>query len=110
RMPASPVRRGKRCGARNRPRPHGAASRALANPESARSISRQAGACRLIGGVARPKLSAYCRSLEAPMDIALYYAPVTCAMVPFITLTEAKAQFEVRPINLRKKQQMSSDY
>lgn len=44
------------------------------------------------------------------MDIVLYYAPITCALVPFVTLTEAKADFQVRPINLRKRQQMSSDY
>ncbi len=33
------------------------------------------------------------------MDIALYYAPITCALVPYITLTEAGAEFEVRPLN-----------
>lgn len=44
------------------------------------------------------------------MKIVLYYAPITCALVPFITLTEANADFETRPINMRKKQQMSPDY
>ena len=44
------------------------------------------------------------------MEIALYYAPFTCAMAPYITLTEAKADFEVRPLNFRKKQQMSPEY
>lgn len=44
------------------------------------------------------------------MDIVLYYAPVTCSLVPYVTLTEAKADFQVRPLNLRKRQQMSSDY
>ena len=44
------------------------------------------------------------------MDIVLYYAPITCALVPYVTLTEAKADFQVRPINLRKRQQMSADY
>jgi hypothetical protein len=33
------------------------------------------------------------------MDIALYYAPITCALAPYITLTEAGAKFEVRPLN-----------
>ena len=37
------------------------------------------------------------------MDIALYYAPHTCAIAPYITLTEAGADFEVRPLNLRKR-------
>ena len=44
------------------------------------------------------------------MDIVLYYAPVTCALVPYVTLIEAKADFQVRPLNLRKRQQMSPDY
>jgi glutathione S-transferase len=44
------------------------------------------------------------------MDIALYYAPITCALAPYITLTEAKAKFEVRPLNLRKDQHKSAEY
>lgn len=44
------------------------------------------------------------------MHIALYYAPVTCALAPYVTLTEAKAEFEVRPLNFRKQQHMSGDY
>ncbi len=44
------------------------------------------------------------------MEIALYYAPYTCSLVPFITLTEANAEFDVRPINGRKKQQFSPEY
>ena len=44
------------------------------------------------------------------MDIALYYAPVTCALAPYITLTEAGAKFEVRPINMRKDQHKSPEY
>ena len=35
------------------------------------------------------------------MKLALYYAPNTCATVPFITLTEAGAEFEVRDLNTR---------
>src|SRR5215510_4591205 len=38
------------------------------------------------------------------MKIALYYAPNTCALAPYITLTEAGADFEVRPLNYRKRQ------
>jgi glutathione S-transferase len=44
------------------------------------------------------------------MQIALYYAPITCALAPYITLTEAKANFEVRPVNLRKDQHKSPEY
>lgn len=44
------------------------------------------------------------------MEIALYYAPVTCALAPYITLTEANAAFDVRPLNFRKGQNKSADY
>ncbi len=44
------------------------------------------------------------------MEIVLYYAPNACSLVPYVTLTEAKADFEVRTINLRKEQQHSADY
>lgn len=44
------------------------------------------------------------------MDIALYYAPITCALAPYISLTEANADFEVRPLNFRKQQHMSPEY
>ena len=44
------------------------------------------------------------------MEILLYYAPVACSLVPYVTLTEANANFEVRTINLRKEQQRSADY
>jgi glutathione S-transferase len=44
------------------------------------------------------------------MDIVLYYAPITCALAPYVTLTEAGARFEVRPVNLRKGQQHSPEF
>ena len=44
------------------------------------------------------------------MNIVLYYAPNTCALVPYVTLSEAGADFEVRPLNFRKQQQMSPEY
>jgi glutathione S-transferase len=44
------------------------------------------------------------------MDIALYYAPITCALAPYITLTEAGAKFEVRPLNFRQDQHRSPEY
>lgn len=44
------------------------------------------------------------------MKLTLYYAPVTCALAPYITLTEAGADFDVRPVNLRKGEQRSPEY
>ncbi len=44
------------------------------------------------------------------MDIALYYAPVTCALVPYVNLTEAGATFEARPIDMRKGENKTPDY
>ena len=44
------------------------------------------------------------------MSLVLYYAPVTCALAPYITLTEAGAKFEVLPLNMGKRQHMSADY
>ena len=35
------------------------------------------------------------------MNLTLYYAPNTCATVPYITLTEAGADFDVRNVNTR---------
>lgn len=35
------------------------------------------------------------------MRLTLYYAPQTCALVPYVTLTEAGAEFDVCPINTR---------
>jgi glutathione S-transferase len=44
------------------------------------------------------------------MNIVLYYAPITCALAPYITLTEAGAKFEVRPLNFRKNHHNSPEY
>ena len=44
------------------------------------------------------------------MEIALYYAPNTCALAPYITLTEAGAEFEAKPLNFRKQQHFSAEY
>ena len=35
------------------------------------------------------------------MQLTLFYGPQTCATVPYITLTEAKAKFDVKNINTR---------
>jgi glutathione S-transferase len=44
------------------------------------------------------------------MKIELYYAPITCAMAPFITLTEAGADFEVHALNFRTNDHLSPEY
>lgn len=44
------------------------------------------------------------------MEIVLYYAPTTCALVPYTTLTEAGADFEVRPLNFGKGENNSPEY
>ena len=44
------------------------------------------------------------------MKIQLYYAPITCAMAPYITLTEAGAEFEVKTLNFGKQEHMSPEY
>ena len=44
------------------------------------------------------------------MQLILYYAPNACSLVPYVTLTEAGAPFEVRPLNFRKLQHMAPEY
>ena len=44
------------------------------------------------------------------MALVLYYAPLTCALVPYVTLTEAGAQFDVRNINTRNGQNRSPEF
>ena len=44
------------------------------------------------------------------MEIVLYYAPTTCALVPYVTLTEAEAKFEVRRVNFGKQQHTSPEF
>ena len=44
------------------------------------------------------------------MKLALYYAPTACSLVPYVTLTEAGADFEVVPVNMGKGQQNTPEY
>jgi glutathione S-transferase len=44
------------------------------------------------------------------MQLLLYYAPNACSLVPYVTLTEAGAPFEVRPLNFRRSQHMTTEY
>ena len=42
------------------------------------------------------------------MEIVLYYAPNACSLVPYITLSEASASFEVRPLDIAQGSAKSS--
>ena len=44
------------------------------------------------------------------MQLILYYAPNACSLVPYVTLTEAGAAFEVHPLDFRKSQHMTPEY
>jgi glutathione S-transferase len=44
------------------------------------------------------------------MNVVLYYAPIACSLVPLITLTEAQADFEIHPVNMRKREHFAPDY
>ncbi|HKA45103.1 MAG TPA: glutathione S-transferase N-terminal domain-containing protein [Burkholderiales bacterium] len=44
------------------------------------------------------------------MKVTLYYAPMTCALVPYVTLTEAGADFEVENINTRNGENRSPEF
>ena len=44
------------------------------------------------------------------MQLTLFYGPQTCATVPYITLTEAGARFDVRNINSRSGQNRSPEF
>jgi glutathione S-transferase len=44
------------------------------------------------------------------MQITLYYSPIACSLVPYVTLTEAGADFQIRNVNLRKGEQTTLDY
>ena len=44
------------------------------------------------------------------MKLVLYYAPMTCALVPYVTLTEVGAEFDVRPLNTRANQHKTPEF
>ena len=44
------------------------------------------------------------------MELTLYYAPAACSLVPYVTLTEAGAQFAVHNVNMRKGDNRTSEY
>ena len=59
---------------------------------------------------ARSRTLAALRLRESSLNIALYYAPISCSMVPYIALTEAGADFEVRTINFMKGMHVAEDF
>ncbi|OGA39535.1 MAG: hypothetical protein A3G24_27385 [Betaproteobacteria bacterium RIFCSPLOWO2_12_FULL_62_13] len=44
------------------------------------------------------------------MKLTLYYAPTTCALVPYVALTEAGADFDVQNINTRAGQNRTPEF
>lgn len=44
------------------------------------------------------------------MTLTLYYAPMTCALVPFVTLTEAGAEFSIANVNSRSGQLRTPEF
>lgn len=44
------------------------------------------------------------------MKLTLFYAPLTCALVPFVALTEAAADFEVRNFNTRANEHLTPEF
>jgi len=44
------------------------------------------------------------------MKLTLYYAPLTCALVPYVTLTEAGADFDVWNVNTRSGQNRTPEF
>lgn len=44
------------------------------------------------------------------MKLTLYYAPMTCALVPYVTLTEAEAEFDVVNVNSRTGQLRTPEF
>jgi hypothetical protein len=44
------------------------------------------------------------------MHLTLYYAPVSCSLVTYITLTEAGANFSVRPLNFGRGEHYNPEF
>ena len=42
--------------------------------------------------------------------LVLYYAPVACSLVPYITLTEAGAVFDVHTVNMGRREHLSAEF
>jgi glutathione S-transferase len=44
------------------------------------------------------------------MKLTLYYAPISCSLVPYLALTEAGAEFETRVVNFRRGGHLTPEY
>ena len=44
------------------------------------------------------------------MKLVLYYSPISCALVPYIALTEANANFEVQVVNFKRGEHLGEDF
>lgn len=44
------------------------------------------------------------------MDLTLYYATMTCALVPYVALTEAGAEFKVATVNTRANKHLTPEF
>ena len=44
------------------------------------------------------------------MQLTLYYGPKTCALVPYVALTEAGATFDVRDLNTRANKHLTQEF
>lgn len=44
------------------------------------------------------------------MQISLYYFPISCALIPYIALTEANADFDVWTLNYANKEHLAPEY
>lgn len=44
------------------------------------------------------------------MQLTLYYAPTACSLVPYVLLTEAGAQFEVKALNLPRGEHLTPEF
>ena len=44
------------------------------------------------------------------MRLTLHYAPISCSLVPYLALTEAGADFEVRVVDFKRGAHVSEEY
>ena len=44
------------------------------------------------------------------MKLTLYYSPISCSLVPYLALTEAGADFDIRVIDFRRGDHVTPDY
>jgi glutathione S-transferase len=44
------------------------------------------------------------------MNLVLYYAPISCSLVPYIVLSEAGADFEIRIVDFKRAEHLSEDF